>query len=230
MYIMIIYHTSQFLSLQPQFPSILARKDLKIHPILSQNSTKIHKHSTKNSSLNSTTPTQNSKKHIEIRHWRSFHRCLPGRSVGETAIHHAHLALRSTAERWGSAVCGPPAGQQRSTGKKVGWGWLGAGNDFGLINPLSRWVLDDFPIETSKNRHVSRIFPSYCAFFVGGFSSPNEHVRQALISGTGEALGDSHILVTYIPICISIYICHLVELYGLLDIYIYILYYIIYNI
>ena len=60
--------------------------------------------------------------------------------------------------------------------------------------------------------------------FCWGFSSPNEHVRQALISGTGEALGDSYILVTYIPICIYIYVIWLNYMGYLIYIYIYIIY------
>lgn len=81
-------------------------------------------------------------------------------------------------------------------------------------------IFHDFPIETAKNRHFSRKNPIFLRLFCWGFSSPNEHVRQALISGTGEALGDSHILVTYIPICIYIYVIWLNYMGYLIYIYI----------
>lgn len=140
MYIMIIYHTSQFLSLQPQFPSILARKDLKIHPILSQNSTKIHKHSTKNSSLNSTTPTQNSKNILKSATGGAFTGAFLGvqwERRPSTTPTSPSAAPRSAGAR---QFVGRPRESSEAPAKR--WaGALGAGNDFdGSI----RWV-DDFP-------------------------------------------------------------------------------------
>ena len=150
-------------------------------------------------------PPHKTQKHIEIRHWRSFHRCLPGRSVGETAIHHAHLALRSTAERWGSAVCGPPAGKQRSTGKKVGWG-PGGWERLRWINPLGGWFSMIFPLKPQKTAIFRGKIPSSCAFFFGDFRRRTNTLGRRWSLARGEALGDSHILVTYIPICIYIYV------------------------
>lgn len=72
-------------------------------------------------------------------------------------------------------------------------------------------MLDDFPVETAENRHWNfrgcshrKLRRTPWGFFV----AERTRARQALISGTGEALGESQILVTYIPIwCyIDIYI------------------------